>query len=57
MEKSFEQYIGRLGLKNVRAWSSPAGASQSSTGGGFDGDQTTRDSLTRLIKTGKLPTA
>jgi len=57
MEKYFDQHIGRLGLKNVKAWTSPAGASQSTTHGGFDDDKATRDSVISLITTGKLPTA
>jgi hypothetical protein len=57
MEKYFDRHIGRLGLKNVKAWTSPAGASQSTTHGGFDDDKATRDSVISLITTGKLPTA
>ena len=57
MEKYFDQHIGRLGLKNVKAWTSPAGASQSTTHGGFDDDKATRDSVISLITTGKLPAA
>ena len=57
MEKYFGQKIGRLGLKNVKAWTSPAGASRSTTHGGFDDDEATRDSVISLIKTGKLPSA
>jgi len=57
MEKYFDQHIGRLGLKNVKTWTSPAGASQSTTHGGFDDDKATRDSVISLITTGKLTTA
>jgi hypothetical protein len=55
MEKYFNAHIGRLGLRNVHAWSSPLAASQSTTHGGFDDDRATRDSVISLIKTGKLP--
>lgn len=55
MEKYFDQHVGGLGLRNVKAWTSPAGASQSSTHGGFDDDTATRESIISLIKTGKLP--
>jgi len=55
MEKYFNKHIGALGLKNVKAWTSPAGASQSSTHGGFDDDRATRESIIGLIKTGRMP--
>jgi hypothetical protein len=57
IEKYFDASIGKLGLKNVQAWSAPQGsASQSTTHGGFDDDVATRTSIISLIKTGKLPT-
>ncbi|MBI4196130.1 MAG: C1 family peptidase [Betaproteobacteria bacterium] len=54
MEKYFNTHVGRLGLRNVQAWSSPLAAGQSTTHGGFDDDRATRESVISLIRTGKL---
>ncbi|MBI4936877.1 MAG: peptidase C1A papain [Nitrosomonadales bacterium] len=50
MQKYFDQAITPLKLKNVSAWSSPGTATRSTTHGGFDDDETTRNSIIALIK-------
>jgi hypothetical protein len=50
MEKFFTSEIASLGLKNVSAYKAVGPASKSTTHGGFDDDQTTRDKILSLIK-------
>ncbi len=50
MQKYFDQAIASLKLKNVSAWASPGTATRSTTHGGFDDDETTRQSIIALIK-------
>jgi hypothetical protein len=53
MEKCFNA-DGGLGLPGVRAWAAPGPQSKATTHGGFDDDDTTRDSVIALIKGQKI---
>jgi len=55
MEKYFSSSIGALKLPNVRTYTSPGPAANSTTHGGFDDDAQTIRSVVSLIKTNKLP--
>jgi len=50
MENFFNSEIGPLGLNNVNVYKSPGTASKSTTHGGFDDDETTRNKILSLIK-------
>lgn len=50
MEKFFNSEIVPLGLGNVNVFKSPGPASKSTTHGGFDDDDVTRDKILSLIK-------
>ncbi len=50
MERFFTSEIAPLGLKNVSTYKAVGPSSKSTTHGGFDNDQTTRDKILSLIK-------
>jgi hypothetical protein len=50
MEKFFASEIGSLGLNNISVFKSPGAASKSTTHGGFDDDDVTRNKILSLIK-------
>ncbi|HEY8996436.1 MAG TPA: peptidase C1A papain, partial [Edaphobacter sp.] len=50
MEKFFASEIGSLGLNNINVFKSPGAAAKSTTHGGFDDDDVTRNKILSLIK-------